>query len=214
MPRTTAMILAALAFTACSDSTGTTEQPPLLILGSDMGPRFQNFTISRGTTPVTDAVVTINGVTLPASTTGGYSYDTGTFLQPGETLVLRIVQGGETIEGRATIIGGTTMVAPVANQSITFGQPLSFAWTATTDPDFWRVGLTYSLAGAGNGIQDSVPRSARSRSLATATVPTTATQPIAYVFGYLRGTFTGRVDPASTMKVRSINLQAVLTKAQ
>lgn len=64
-----------------------------------------------------------------SSITGGYSYDMGTFLQPGETLVLRIVQGGETVEGRATIIVGTAMVTPAASPAITFGQPLSFTWT-------------------------------------------------------------------------------------
>lgn len=185
----------------------------ILLQGSDMGPRFQNFTISRAGASVSSAVVSINGVSLTTTANGRYNYDVGRELQPGEVLVVRVAIGSDVVEGRATIIGQATLTAPIQNQLFTFGQNLNFTWTASAEPDFWLVGLSYNLAGAGIGLADSVARTARSRTLSTATIAASATAPVGYLFGYLHGTFTGPADPASTMNVRVSAQEVTLTKA-
>lgn len=201
-----------LLLAACGGSEGPSVEP-IFIEGSDMGPRYQNFTVLRGNTPLPDAQVFINNVQIPASSNGGYYFDRGSFLAPGETLVIRVVHGGETVEGRATIIGGANLGTPVDGQTVTLGQPINFNWTATTAPDYWRVALTFSFNNAGQGLGDSLGPSARTHALSTSAVPAGGTNLIGYVFGYQRGTFTGPVDPRSTMRVRTIAMQAALTKS-
>ena len=209
---TTLMLSAAVA--ACSDDpTGNGDPGPILVVGCDMGVRFQNFTLSRDGAPLTNAVVKINGTTVPNSGTGSYSYDLGTPLTAGQELVLRVEHDGDVVEGRATIIDGPTLTAPAADQLITFGQPLTVTWTSTAQPDFWVTTLTYTNAGAGNGVTDSLPPAARTSVLATTTVPATAINPAAGVYSYLRGTFTGPAAAGSTMKVRTGSATVNLVKA-
>ncbi|MBL0177750.1 MAG: hypothetical protein IPP98_01310 [Gemmatimonadetes bacterium] len=209
----TALLLSA-AVAACSDDpTGNGDPGPILVVGNDMGVRFQNFSLSRDGAPLTDAVVKINGVTVPQSGTGSYTYDIGTPLMTGQDLVLRVEHDGDVVEGRATIIDGPTLTAPVADQPITFGQPLTVSWTSTAQPDFWVATLTYTNAGAGSGLTDSLPPAARSSVLATTTIPATAINPAAGVYSYLRGTFTGPAAAGSTMRVRTGSATVNLVKA-
>ncbi len=210
MPRTY-RIVALLFLAACGGDQGPSLEP-LLIEGSDMGPRYQSFSISRGSGSVADAEVYINGVQVPTEPTGAYYFDRGSFLAPGETLLIRVVHAGETVEGRATIVGGAALVAPVADQPVTTGQPVTFTWTAPTSPDYWRASISFNFNNAGQGFGDSLGAAARTHGLATGAIPSGATNLIGYLFGYQRGTFTGPVDPRSTMRVRTISLQATLTK--
>ncbi len=215
MRRSLALSAISLVLVACSSNpTGGGDPDPILVYGSDMGPRYQNFSLSRGSTPITDAVVTINGTVLPASATGSYNYDLGQTLQPGEQLLIRVVQGGEVVEGRATIIAAPTLTAPTPNQLLTLGQPLTFTWTATSQPDYWRVALLYNSGGGGASVGDSLPPSARSTTLATTAVPANATNLTAGLYSYLRGSFTGRIDPASRMSVRTGELTVNILKGQ
>ncbi len=207
-------ILLSTTLAACgSDSTGGGDPGPIRIAGGDMGPRFQNFSLSRDGAPLTGAVVKINGTTLPPTATGRYNHDLGSELTAGQELVIRVEHAGDVVEGRATLIAGPTLTAPVATQVITFGQPLALSWTSVAQPDFWVLSMTYNVAGAGLGLTDSLPPAARSGVLATTTVPASATNPTAGVFSYLRGTFTGPADPASTMRVRTGFMTVNLVKA-
>jgi hypothetical protein len=209
-----AAVLLSATLAACGDDvTGSGDPVPILILGSDMGPRYQNFSLARDGAPLTDAVVKINGVTLPPTGTGSYSYDRGSFLAPGQELVLRVEHAGDVVEGRATMIEGPTLTAPVTDQVITYGQPLTVTWTSSAQPDFWVISMTYSVAGAGNGHTDSRPPAARSSTFPTTVVPASATNPAVGLYSYLRGTFTGPVDPASNMRVRAGSFVVSLVKA-
>ncbi|MBK6494242.1 MAG: hypothetical protein IPG05_03935 [Gemmatimonadetes bacterium] len=209
----TALVLSA-AVAACSDDpTGNGDPGPILIAGGDMGPRFENFSLSRDGAPLTDAVVKINGTTLPASSTGSYNYDRGSALAAGEELVIRVEHDGDVVEGRATMIEGPTLTAPVADQVITYGQPLTVTWTSVPQPDYWTISMTYSVNGAGNGHTDSLPPAARSSSFPTTVVPASAINPAIGIYSYLRGTFTGPADPASNMRVRAGSSVVNLVKA-
>jgi hypothetical protein len=208
-----ALVLSATLAACGSDSTGSNDDPgPILIVGGDMGVRFQNFSLRRDGAPLTDAVVKINGVTVPPTGTGSYNYEMGSTLTPGQELVIRVEHEGDVVEGRATLITGPTLTAPSANQVITYGQPLTVTWTSVAQPDFWTISMEYSVAGAGNGLTDSLPPSARSGVLATTAVPAAAINPSIGIYSYLRGTFTGPADPASTMKVRAGFMRVNLVK--
>jgi hypothetical protein len=124
-----------------------------------------------------------------------------------------VEHAGDVVEGRATMIEGPTLTAPVTGQVITYGQPITVTWTSVPQPDYWTIFMTYSVAGAGNGHSDSLPPAARSSSFPTTVVPASATNPAIGVYSYLRGTFTGPADPASNMRFRAGSFVVGLVKA-
>ncbi len=213
--RTTGPAMVLLLLAACGgDSTGSTPPPapgPILIRGGDMGDLYENFSITRDGEPLTDATVSVNGTTIPTSATGHYNYQLPAALQAGEELVLRVEAGGDVVEGRATIITAPVFTAPTQNASVTAGQPIAVAWTATDDPDWYRVALGFVANGSGGDVRDSLGVAARQATIATSGIPAGSTEWHLDLYGYLRGHFTGPADPDSDMRVRiaagRINLQ-------
>jgi len=186
---------------------------PILIRGGDMGPQYESFRISRGGADVSTAVVSVNGVVIPTQANGHYFYDRGSELAPGEELLLRVELGNDVVEGRATILPLPVITAPIAGQVVTSGTAIPYTWTAATNPDWWSFGAYYTTASSGGNLAgDSLPATARSGSLSTATLPTSGVTSIdARLYAYLRGSFTGPVDPASTMSVRIAANDVTLT---
>lgn len=177
---------------------------PIKILGADMGLTFQNFAISRGGADMSTAVVRINGTVIPTAATGFYSYPLPVSLTPGQELVIQVTHDGDTVEGRATILAPPVLTAPVTNQVVGNGTVLGFAWNAATDASTWQVRTSYQFNGgtSGGGQVGSVAGTARAANLTISSLPADATDLQAYVFGYLDGTFTGPIDPTSSMQVR------------
>lgn len=205
MPRLMLLGIFTLPISGCDaglTAGGAPTNPPITILGHDMGRRDQHFALSRGRDPIPDATVTINGSVVPASATGSYTFQLGQALLPGEELVLRVEHGGEVVEGRATIMAMPTLTAPEPDQAVTWGAPLVVSWTAATNPDFWRLLLRYEVGSAAEAVHALLPGSSRNASVATISVPAGATNPSVQLLGYMTGTLIGPVDPRSTMRVR------------
>ncbi len=199
----------------CGGGGGETDPTPLpntlLIEGGDMGVKFQNIRVSRGTTPVTGATVTVNGVTMPETSAGYYSGQLQSFLQPGEAVVLEVRSGSLVATGQTTVPQEVTIVTPVPGAAITRGNPLSLTWTASGNPDSFQIGLNYQVNAGGTSQRVTVDGSLRAGSIPTTAVPANATSPSAYVFGYANGTFSGAADPASRMNLRQPSLSVPLS---
>lgn len=183
-------------------TVGLSLVPPIRVTGFDMGVSTQNVRLESLGVPLEDATVTANGTVLAEFSPGRYRGTLPQLLQPGEDLVLRVESEGRLVEGVATILASATLTAPVAGQNLNRGTPMDLTWTAPDDPLLWTMGLSWVSPAGGSGSRVDVPGSARSGQVPTDAVPADATSASAYVFGYLRGTFTGPVTPDSDMRVR------------
>ncbi|MEQ9569377.1 MAG: hypothetical protein RLN75_04245 [Longimicrobiales bacterium] len=177
-------------------------EPPITVTGFDMGTFTQNVRLESQGAPLEGATVTANGAALAEFSPGLYRGTLPATLQPGESLVLRVESAGRVVEGTAMIVASATLTTPVAGQNLNRGTPMDFAWTAPDDPILWRMGVSWVSPAGGSSARVDVPGSARSGQVPTDAVPGDATSAEAYVFGYLRGTFTGPVTPESDMRVR------------
>lgn len=206
-----AEILAAVLVVSACNETGTVDPPPppppppptILITGHDMGPRFNTFSIRRGTADMSTATVTLNGSQVPTTGNGDYFVDLGSFLGVGELLRLEVTHEGQTVTATAEI-----PVAPVVNSPdplvvhpVIAGESVNFAWTSATNRDWWEVSLDWVAAG-NNGVQDSLPGATRATSLSTATLPAAVDNFQGSVRGYVKGSFVGPAHTASNMRVR------------
>lgn len=176
--------------------------PPIRVRGFDMGLFTQNVRLESEGALLEGATVTANGAALTEFSPGLYRGTLPATLQPGESLVLRVESEGRIVEGTAVIVASATLTAPVAGQNLNRGTPMDFAWTAPDDPGLWAMGVSWISPAGGTSTRVDVPGSARSGQVPTDAVAADATSASAYVFGYLRGTFTGPVTPDSDMRVR------------
>ena len=174
----------------------------ILITGTDMGVRFQNLTVFRGTAAVTSAQVTVNGTPIAHQSDGFYQGQLPNFLAPGETITIEVRDAGQTVTGTAIIPAIPVITAPVDGATITRANPLPFAWTSASNPDEFQFGLTYNVGAGGTGNSLFTPGGARSGTLQTSGIPAGATNVATFLHAYANGTFSGPVDPASKMRVR------------
>jgi hypothetical protein len=195
------MIAFALAGAGCHSKTQPTTST-ILIYGSDMGPLFENISISRDGNPLTGADVKVNGTTIPEKNPGFYQGQLPDEVPAGQPLVIEVRSGGDVVTGTTKVPEFPVLVAPADGDGVHPGTPLAFTWTDGSNPDEFLIGIGYTVGNAG-GSQDTVlAGTARSGSVATTPIPNNATDVRAYVFAYGNGTFTGPYDPTSRMHVR------------
>ncbi len=196
-----------LVATACGDSgpTGSDDDPvvPILITGSDMGVLFQTIILSSGGVDLEGATVTVNGEAMPEGAPGRYSGRLAEALEVGETLTLRVESEGRVVTGSAVIVDAApSLTAPVAQQYLDRGTAMGFEWTSEDDPDSFQISVAWVTAAGGTSTRVEVDGTARAGTVPTDDVPEDATGASARIYAYLRGAFTGPVDPASDMRVR------------
>ena len=168
------------------------------VSGADMGAFFENIDLSRDGVPLIGAQVKVNGTTIAELGGGSYRGQLPELLAPGAQLTITVTSGSDVVTGVAVIPTVPVLLAPVAGDSVRPGTPLAFSWTDSSNPDEFKLLLEYS----GTGQVATVAGSARSGSVGTASVPSTASNLTASLFAYADGTFTGPADPASRMRVR------------
>ncbi len=200
---------------ACGSGDSNTDPDPLpsvlIVRGSDMGVKFQNIDILRGTSTVTGATVTVNGVSMSETSPGRYTGQLPAFLAAGAPVVLQVVSGALAATGQTTVPQEVTIVAPASGATITRGSPISVTWTSSVNPDRFVIGLIWSSNGASNAKSVTVAGSLRAGSIPTTDVPANATNLSVYVFAYADGTFTGAADPTSRMSLRQPAAEAAVT---
>lgn len=144
--------LAALVALGCDEDGVTTppvpDDPPaqLLIMGGDMGAQFQNLTITRRGRAVTDAVVTVSGVTIPHSGDGLYEGQLPGPLPAGSPFSLQVSAGRASVQGAGNVPEAPLLTAPETGTIFASTDSITVAWTSTTNPD--RFVVVANWAGA------------------------------------------------------------------
>jgi hypothetical protein len=196
--------------------TPPTPAPPvsndILVTGSDMGTKFQNISLTRGTSAVSGAEVKVNGVVIPESTTPGfYQGALPDFVPSGGTITLEIRSGSDVITGVAIVPEVPTLTGPASGASIPRGSPATFTWTSNGNPSEFMIGLEWPFENAGYGQTQVMPGNTRTGLVTTTQIQPAVTNLNAWVFAYANGTFTGPAHSASKMKVRQPSSYVAIT---
>jgi hypothetical protein len=192
------VLLVIAASFSCGKNPAQPGADPILVLGGDMGPFFENLSLSRSGVALTGAQVKVNDTTIPEISAGLYRGQLPTLLSVGAQVKVEVRAGNDVVTGIAKIPVVPIITTPVAGDAVHPGTALAYRWTDTLNPDEFTIWLQYS----GTGQTLTATGSARSASVETNAIPATATSLTADVFAYANGTFTGPADPASKMRVR------------
>ncbi len=138
--------------------TPTPSSQDSLVVSGVMSDRSQGIRVSRRGAAVTDAIVTVNGVQIGYCCGNLYSGKLPDAIKAGDTLNLKVVAGGVTVEGTGIAIGTPNIALPAAGSVIGFADTLKVAWATDADPDRFEVCLNCwenSLDGALYGVPGS-----------------------------------------------------------
>ena len=201
------VVLGSLVALSCDDGVTTPPVPddpvtPLLIVGEEMGTQFQSLTITRRGRTVTDAVVTVNGVTLPHTGGGSYQGQLPAALPAGSPLNLRVSAGRATVEGTREVPEAPVVTTPVTGTVFAPTDSITVAWTSATTPDRFVVVATTMLGEESFSQSFPAPTAARQMKIAARDFPA-LTELAIEVYAYNDGGLTGAADPASRMSIRS-----------
>lgn len=179
--------------------------PPANLIGVDgnlVDSRWGYILVSQQDVPITDAsmVVTANGIAAPPAD-GGFRWDLGTPLNPGELLTVTASRLGKTATIAATLPSIPEFVTPATNAAIDIGAPLTVTWTSATDPAYFVVHIGYRVGTTGNGVQQTVAGNARSVAISTTEIPGDATALSIDIRAFAPDTRSGDIDPTSSLKL-------------
>ncbi len=185
-----------------------------LIEGSDMGSLFEWVSVTYEGQPVGDAIVTVNGVSLPKSTVYAEKYN-GSLpepVDPGGTLDMSVtLANGNTFNASGYVPEKPTLVSPSENSVFTKSQTLTVEWTCPVNPDRFLVNFDFNL-GTANYVGMYFPASgtARSFTLDLADVPSGSLN--ITLSSYSDGTFSGSpLSGFSNMNIRNESSETGVT---
>ncbi len=209
---------------ACESTKGSDENPDpnpnqptpptsnnILVSGSDMGPLYQNLSISRGSQALRNAEVRVNGTLISETQTPGfYQGVLPETIQPGGQLTLEVRSGSDVVTAVTTVPMVPTLMSPAEGGTVTRGTPASFSWTSPANPTEFMMGIGYVVNNGGTAQHVFVAGDSRGGTVPTTGIPANATQLRGYVFAYGNGTFSGPFDPASKLRVRQPSNEVAL----
>lgn len=202
----TMIALGATIAPSCDDDGVTTPAPddvlPLLIVGSDMGAQSQSLTIINSRAqPVTNAVVTVNSVTIPHAGDGLYQGRLPAASPAGSPFDLRVSADGAEVRGMGNVPEAPNLTAPETGTVFAPTDSISVIWTSTTSPDRFVVVATWLVAEEESSESFPAPGDTRRLKVAASDVPA-ETEVTFKVLAYNDGSFTGSALPASRMNIR------------
>lgn len=106
-----------------------------------MTAQYQGIRVSRGSIPVADADVRVNGVSIPYYGGDLYSGKLPVAVAAGGTLSVKVTAGGQDFEGSGEVIPVPAITAPTAGSTFAWTDSISLAWSTPTDPDRFEVCL-------------------------------------------------------------------------
>ena len=192
------MVLLATVAACAADTASTSPDLRILVVGNDMGPRLQNVSLSRGNSAVSNALVTVNGVTLTETASGHYSGSLPTFLAVGDTVRIEVIAGADSVTGIALVPMVPSLTTPGNGAVIHIPTPLDFSWIDAANPDAFRAAIVFDGTTEAAGYTGAT----RAGIVVTSRIPPTAANVSAYLYAYNDGVFTGAVHPDSRMHVR------------
>lgn len=201
------LLLPALVASCDDDTTGPVnegnelpEAGPLLTVSGDMGAQFQDLTVTREGVAVTDAIVTVNGVTIPHTGAGRYQGQLPTGVPVGTALDLRVSAGGATAQGTASVPEAPDLTAPATGDDFAPGGSIYVNWTSAINPDRFVVSAAWVLDDVASS--KTFPAAAGDRGLTIAASEFPAGTDITIsVSACDDGSFTGQADLDSHMSL-------------
>ncbi|MCG6987509.1 MAG: hypothetical protein LJF06_04960, partial [Gemmatimonadetes bacterium] len=178
---------------------------PLRISGG-MGAQSQNIWIFQGWDfiyGVDDAVVTVNGMTIPfTARPGHYHGELAAAVPPGSPLDLRVSARGLIVEATGNVPEVPVLTAPAAGAVFAPDGWITFNWTSPTDPDRFMVSM--------DGAHLYLPGTARELTIPTSGLPAGPDITISVV-AYNDGSFSGPAHSLSRMDIMSVGNPRVIT---
>jgi hypothetical protein len=106
-----------------------------------MSDQYQSIRVSRRGVAVTDAVVTVNGISIPHCCGNLYSGKRPEAVPAGGTLTLKVVVGDTTFEAPGEVTPTPIITAPAAGSTFASTEAINLAWSSPKDPDQFEVCL-------------------------------------------------------------------------
>jgi len=183
----------------------STAASPLRILGG-VGAQSQNIRIFQGgwelTDGVGDAVVTVNGVTVPHTALSGYYRgELSAAVPPGSPLDLRVSVRGLNVEATGNVPEAPVLTGAVFAPS----GSITVSWTSATDPDRFEVYVNTN----GPVWHGELPGAARELEIAASELPAGPELTI-HVIAYDDGLFSGPAHPDSRMGITAIGVPSAV----
>ncbi|MCG6954587.1 MAG: hypothetical protein LJF04_01230 [Gemmatimonadetes bacterium] len=178
---------------------------PLRVSGS-VGAQSQDIWVFQGwdhVYGVNDAMVTVNGVTIPPTALPGYYHgELPAVVPPGSPLDLRVSARGLIVEATGDVPEVPVLTAPAAGAIFAPGASITFSWTSTTSPGRFMISV--------DGAHLYLPGTARELTIPTNGLPAGADITISVV-AYNDRSFSGPVHPFSRMEITSVGNPRVIT---
>ena len=177
-----------------------------LVRGADMGAQFQNVSVTLDGAAVSSAEASVNGTPIPF--VAGSSLYQGSLSAPiavGNAIKLRAVVPEGEITAFDTVPEAPAVTAPASGATLDASSPQTVTWTSATNPDRFRVALTWSCgAGCGTGSSFDAAGGDRSLSLPANTLPAdTGVKVRIYAVNDGTETFVGPFALGSRMSLRN-----------
>jgi hypothetical protein len=169
--------------------------PLLEVYGRDMSAMWENVSVLREGSPVTDALVSVNDQVIPLLSEDNYHGSLPALLAPGETLHLKVTSGVSTVTGVGTVPDAPVLTSPPTDSTFAPGEDVVVTWTSPSEPDYFTVWAQWSCgATCGTGKSYDAAHTARAVTIPSGDLP--AGQPIVLgVFAYNDGTLSGDYTP-------------------
>lgn len=216
--RTVVMIGVFMLLAACSQTdapVGVLDDAKLtpylgaeyLVLGQDMGRRYQNARVLLDDENQEDLAVKVNGTKIPFTDVGypGYHGRLPAVLNAGDTLHLEVLTPKGLIAAHDVVPEAPTMTEPIAGTILDVAKPIEVHWTSESEPDRFMVWASWSCGErCGTGTRFDAEASARSFIIPANELPADTTITMG-VFAYNDGseTFTGPAKEGSKMSIRA-----------
>lgn len=211
------VFLSAILLVAACDRDNPTAPvvagPSALHVSGVMGALYQSVRVRAGR-PVTDAVVTVNGVAIPHCCGDLYSGKLPEAVPPGSQLDLTVSAGGLTVEATGYVLEAPIITAPATGSVLASTDFINVTWTSATDPDRFEVCLN-CWENSLDGAIYQTPGTARDLKIAAGDLTDYGNGAIVAVYAMKEDflSFTGTVAPGSRVMFVSRSPDAVFTIA-
>jgi hypothetical protein len=111
---------------------------PFLVSGA-LTPKHQSVRVVQGGKPITDAEVTVNGVTIPHCCGDLYAGDLPEVVSPGVMLNLTVSVAGRIFVASGVVATAPIITAPISGSSAAVTDYVRVAWSSPTDPTIFDV---------------------------------------------------------------------------
>ena len=140
--------VAAMNFDGQLDDNRPADPLALQVYGRDMGSLYQNLSVVQQGVRINDAVVKVNGVTIPHPPgwyeDGDYIGQLEAILSTGAQIALQVTRGAKTVTATGKVPEAPILTAPSDGATFAPDRDITVTWTSSTQPDRFTVNAQWS----------------------------------------------------------------------